>query len=248
MSYHIAIPSHARAGRDGLNKKALRAVANGGVAPDRVRVFVAPDELDTYRRLTDPGLCAEVVPGALGLAAQRRAIASYYGPDARVVNIDDDVSAVVQRLNQRKLAPVADLHSEIINAFAAADAVGARLWGVYPVPNAGWMKPRVATGLLFCWGSMFGHVIDPDIRVHLDQKEDYERTLRYWKLDGVVARVEWLSVRTRMYAPGGMQADDQPDRAEANEAAVAWLLATWPDHVRVAKRRGKCGTEVRLVA
>lgn len=101
MTYHIAIPSHARAGRDGLNKKALRAVADGGVHPDRVRVFVAPDELDTYRRLTDPGLCAEVVPGALGLAAQRTAIAVYYGDGTQVVQIDDDVSRVVRRVNQR---------------------------------------------------------------------------------------------------------------------------------------------------
>ena len=248
MTYHIAIPSHARAGRDGLNKKALRAVADGGVHPDRVRVFVAPDELDTYRRLTDPGLCAEVVPGALGLAAQRTSIAAYYGDGTQVVQIDDDVSRVVRRVNQRKLDTLPDLHTEIIDAFTSAAALGARLWGVYPVPNAGWMKPRVAAGLLFCWGSMFGHVVDTTLPHHLDQKEDYERTLRYWSVDGVVARVEWLSVRTRMYGPGGMQADDQPDRAEANERAVAWLMATWPDHVRRAKRRGQCGTEVRLVA
>lgn len=246
--YHIAIPSHARPGRDGLNKKALRAVANGGVHPDRVRVFVAPDQLDTYRRLTDPGLCAEVLPGALGLAAQRAAIDRFYGDGARVVQIDDDVSAVVRRVNQRKLDPLPDLHIEIVDAFAAAAALGARLWGVYPVPNAGWMKPRVNAGLLFCWGSMFGHVVDTSIVLELDQKEDYERTLRYWQADGVVARVEWLSVRTRMYAPGGMQADDQPDRNLANEEAVAWLVRSFPGHVRRVARRGKCGTEVRLRA
>lgn len=248
MTYHVAIPSHARAGRDGLNKKALRAVADGGIHPDRVRVFVAPDELDTYRRLTDMGLCTEVIPGALGLAANRRAIEHYYGDGAQVVHLDDDVSKVVRRVNQRQLAPVDDLHTEIVDAFTAAAAFGARLWGVYPVPNAGWMKRRVAAGLLFCWGSMFGQVVDCTLSGVLDQKEDYERTLRYWQADGMVARVEWLSVRTRMYGPGGMQAADQPDRHELNERAVAWLMATWPDHVRVAKRQGRCGTEIRLVA
>lgn len=246
MTYHIAIPSHARAGQ--VNGWALRALADGGVPRDRVQVFVSADELDTYRRHVDPGLAAAVVPGRVGLAAQRAAIADHYGDGAHVVQLDDDVRAVVRRRNQRKLDPLPDLHSEIVDAFVAAAALGARLWGVYPVPNAGWMKPRVAAGLLFCWGSMFGHVVDTSMPHHLDQKEDYERTLRYWDADGVVARVEWLSVRTRMYGPGGMQADDQPDRAEANERAVAWLMATWPDHVRRARRVGRCGTEVRLVA
>ena len=246
--YQVAIPSHARAGKNGLNKRALRALADAGINPHRVRVFVAADELDTYRRLTDPGLCAEVVEGRPGLNAQRMAIDQFYGDGASVVQVDDDVSKVVQRQNERKLVPVADLHGEIVNAFHAAHAIGARLWGVYPVPNAGWMKHRVAAGLLFCWGSLFGHVVDTSMLIHCSQKEDYERTLRYWAADGTVARVEWLSVRTRMYAPGGMQAPDQPDRSEANEASVAWLMANFPGHVRVAKRVGKCGTEIRLVA
>lgn len=246
MTYHVAIPSHARADR--INRMALRALADAGIDHDIVRVFVAPDELDTYRAAVDPGLCAEVLPGALGVAANRAAIAAYYGDGARVVQLDCDVRAVVRRTNDRRLAPVVDLHAELVDIFYATEAAGARLWGVYPVANAGWMKTRVNTGLLFCWGSMFGHVVDQSLNSQLDQKDDYERTLRYYTADGVVARVEWLSVRTTMYSPGGMQAPDRPDRAELNTAAVAQLRQWWPQHVRLAHRTGPGGmAEIRLV-
>lgn len=242
----VAVPSHARAGQ--INDKALSALAEGGVPSEIVRVHVAAAELDTYRRYVDPGLCAEVVPGALGLAANRRAIGRHYGDGARVVQIDCDVRQVVARANDHLLVPVPDLLGTFVDCFAGAALAGARLWGVYPVPNALWMKPRIRTGLSFCWGSLFGHVVDDDLSPTLDQKEDYERTLLYWQADGTVARFEYLSVRTTMYAPGGMQAEDQPDRAAANEAAVDELLARWPDRVFVKPKRGQVGREIRLKA
>lgn len=242
----VAIPSHARAGQ--INDKALKALADGGVPAEIIRVHVAPSEVDTYRRYVDPGLAAEVVPGALGLAANRRAIGRHYGDGARVVQLDCDVRQVVARANERTLVPVPDLLGAFVDAFAAASIAGARLWGVYPVPNALWMKARVTTGLAFCWGSLFGHVVDDTLSPTLDQKEDYERTLLYWQADGTVARCDWLSVRTTMYGPGGMQAAGQPDRAAANEAAVDELLARWPERVFVKPKLGPVGREIRLKA
>lgn len=238
-----AIPSHARADR--VNRWGLRALAEAGVPAERVRLFVTPSQVADYRGQVDPGLCAEVLPGAYGLCAQHAAIDAHYGPGARVVQMDDDVRQVVRRANTRQLVQ-ADLPAEAADAWALCDQLGARLWGVYPTMNAGWMKPRVRSGLVFVCGGLFGHVVDPACTVELGQKEDYERTLRYWQADGTVLRVEWLGLRTSMYQPGGLQADDQPDRAEANAQAVAWLQARWPAQVRLAARRGKAGAEVRL--
>lgn len=244
--WQVAVPSHARA--DKVNRQALTALANAGVDPERVRVFVAPDELDTYRAAVDPGLACEVLPGALTLRAQRSAIEAWHGDGARLVQMDDDVRAVVGLGADGKLTTEVDLSAAADDAFEQLAATGSRLWGVYPVPNAGWMKERVRWGLVFCWGSLFGQVVDLSLPLVLSQKEDYERSLRYWEAHGPCARLEWLSVRTTMYAPGGMQAEDQAPRDEANEAAVDYLLEEWPAYVRVNKRRRSAvGREVLLL-
>jgi len=65
--------------------------------------------------------------------------------------------------------------------------------------------------------------------------------------DGVVVRIEDVVAKSRMFGPGGLQADDQPDRARLNQSEVLRLLQWWPQHVRVAKRRSKVGLEIRLV-
>lgn len=245
MSVHYAIPSHARAEK--ISGWSLRALADAGVPAADVHVFVNEPEHDDYARHMDPGLYGSLELGALGLGAQRRAIDAHYGDGARVVQLDDDLNAVMRRANERQLEKVPDLPAEVADAFALCADIGARLWGVYPTLNAGWMKPRVRSGLVFVCGGLFGHVVDQACSVTLDQKEDYERTLRYWSADGVVLRVEWLGMRTSMYRPGGMQAEGQPDRGELNEAAVGYLLGTWPGVVRKATRVGKAGTELRLL-
>lgn len=239
-----AIPSHARADR--INRWSLRALADAGVPAADVDVFVAPDELPEYSKAMDRSLYGRLLTGALGLQRQHRAIECFYGDGARVVQLDDDLGGIVRRANERKLEPCTDLPAEAADAFALCADIGARLWGVYPTANAGWMKPRVRTGLVFVCGGLFGRVIDTSLSVELGQKEDYERTLRYWSADGVVARVEWLGMRTAMYRPGGLQAADQPDRGELNEQAVRYLLHRWPQQVRKAARVGKAGTELRL--
>lgn len=248
-SYEVAVPSRGRPAR--IATCTLAALRDGGVPPERVRVFVAPDEVETYRAQLDGlGLCRGVVAGGDDLRAQRVAISEFYGDGARVVQIDDDMRAVVRRVNERRLAKVeGDLAIEFEQAFDLAAAAGCRLWGVYPTANAGWMKPRTRQGLSFICGGLFGHVVDTGMPHVLSQKEDFERTLRYWQADGAVLRVEWLSFRSTMYAPGGMQAPGQPDRREANEAAVTWLLQQWPAVVRVSPRTNKnIGRELRLHA
>lgn len=243
----VAVPSHGRAATVG--DKTLRLLADRGVPREQVRLYVTPDQLGWYQTEVDPGLCAEVLPGAYGLAAQRRHLALAYPEGTRLVQLDDDVTDVRERLNAKEHAPVADLADLFGEAFAAAATAGARLWGIYPVLNPMFMKARVRTGLAFCIGHLWGVVNthDPDLAVQLANKEDYERTLRFFTADGTVVRLEHVAAKTRMFGAGGLQAVDQPERGALNEAEVDQLLAWWPQHVRVAKRTSKVGRELRLV-
>lgn len=243
-----AIPSHARADR--VNALTLRLLAERGVPATSVRLFVTPALVGDYRAAVDPGLVAEVVPGWHGVGAQHNGIASWYPEGTRLVHLDDDLTDVRARVNEKQTEPVADLGAMATDAFVTAGYVGAGLWGVYSILNPMFMKAAPRAGLWFCGGGLFGTVNTHAgwARVTLDQKDDYERTLRWWAHDGVVLRMDNIAFKTRMYGAGGMQAVDQPDRQAANEAAVQWLQAMWPGQVRRAKRVGKAGAEIRLVA
>lgn len=244
----VAVVSHARP--DVVGAKTLRLLADRGVPPKLVRLYVTPDQLADYQAAVDPGLVAEILPGAPGLAAQRRHVAMAYPEGTHLVQLDDDVTDLRRKVDDKVAEPVADALTEFRRGFAACTEHGARLWGVYPVLNPMFMKARVRAGLVFCIGHLWGVVNshDPDRQVQLANKEDYERTLRWHHADGVVVRLDDVAAQTRMFGAGGLQADDQPERRNLNRREVQQLLAWWPQHVRVAKRRSKVGLEIRLVA
>ncbi len=243
----VAVVSHGRA--DAVGQKTLRLLADRGVPPEVVRLYVTPNQLDAYLSAVDPGLVAEVLPGARGLAAQRRHVTLAYPEGTHLVQLDDDVTDLRRKVDDKEAEPVADAMAEFERGFAACTSHGARLWGVYPVLNPMFMKARIRSGLVFCIGHLWGviNTHDPERQVQLANKEDYERTLRYYQADGVVVRLDDVAARTRMFGAGGLQAEDQPDRSRLNRTEVMQLLAWWPQYVRVAKRRSKVGLEIRLV-
>lgn len=245
-TFQVAVVSHGRS--EQVNGATLRLLAERGVPAENVRLFVTPDQIDEYRRHVDPGL-ATVEAGGYGLAAQRRHANLAHPEGARLVHMDDDVVDVRRRIDDKTVEPIGDLSAFFNIAFDLAVAEDARLWGLYPVLNPKFMKDRVRTGLAYLLGQTWGVINshDPELQVEHDQKEDYERTLRFWEADGNVVRIEWAAAKSRMYAKGGMQAEDQPDRTAINEAAVDWLIARWPDRVKVKPKLGRVGREVRLV-
>jgi hypothetical protein len=83
-----------------------------------------------------------------------------------------------------------------------------RLWGIYPVLNPLFMKKRVKLGLNYIVGAFWGviNTHEPGMEVSLDDKEDFERTLKFYMADGNVVRLEAYSLKTSYYStPGGMQ-------------------------------------------
>lgn len=243
----IAIPSHGRATT--INERTLRVLYEKHVPPEAVRVFVAADQYDEYNRAIDHSLITELRVGAAGVAGNRNAIAKFYPEGIHVVQCDDDLRDVVEKIDDKTLEPIDNLWKFFTQAEQALRLSKARLWGIYPVANPMFMKHDVTTDLRFCIGQMFGTMNTRAdwARVECNQKDDYERTLRFWEQDGAVVRFNYVGVKSPLFGPGGMQSDDQPDRQAANRTAVRYLLERWPAHVRMAKRRSKVGLEVRLV-
>jgi hypothetical protein len=235
-NYAVAVPSHRRA--DILAERTLRMLADGGVPSRCITVYLGTEgEAGDYKVALPPELYGHLaITGARGIGPQRNAIMRNYPKGTRLVMVDDDVR-MVKVLSQGKLTRLADVDGFIREAFRRSFKAGAVLWGVYPLPNAGFMSHRLRLGLAFIIGTLFGTIVRelPCELVTVPVKEDYERSIKYFLNDGKVARFEDVTLGTT-YAktPGGVEGIRTVELAEES---VAQLRRRYPELVHVNTRR-----------
>lgn len=254
----LCIPSARRA--ETLAAKTAPMVEAGGVPLDRVRVFV-PDEadllayqaalptrwwstLEVLAHEPEHAGTEDVGVRPHGLGAARNAIVSSFAPGDRIVQVDDDLRGVLRRVSEKRAEPVA-LAEAIEECWSVLPAEGA-LWGIYPVRNPYFMKDRVRHDLTYICGGLFGQVVSGEEweRVRLDDKEDFERSLRTYEALGTVTRVEYLAIDTQGYAgDGGMQASRTRERVDV---AARWLAEQYPDLCSLNLKKKSGWAEVRL--
>jgi len=242
VDYVVAIPSYRRA--DVLAVSTLPMLLERGVPIDRIYVFVGTDqEIVDYHSGLPVG--TQVVKGAPGMAGNRNAIARYFPDGAAVCQFDDDITDVRRLVDAKTTAPVMDLDGFIQTAFEATADAGLSMWGVYPTLNPFWMSQRVTFGLRFLVGCMWGVFNRQAEQLVLDEKEDYERTLRRWSADGGVVRFDYVAPKNRTYkTPGGCQASH--DRIARSADSAAYLMAQYPGLVALNPRRKGAHTEILL--
>ena len=212
MDYQIAIPSYKRP--EGLIKGTLGTLIRFGAPMDRVHVFVADEEeLASYQAALDAaGITVNLVVGVRGLCPQRRLIDAHFEKGTPLICIDDDLYDISQKVENKFKPMELSFDDMVAMGFRLAEENDVKLWGLYPVQNGMFMKDWAVIGLRFIYGVFCGtyagyQCIDDDSDPLDGTAEDWERTLRSYTKYGKVLRIEWLSVKSRMYAAGGIQAD-----------------------------------------
>ena len=110
--------------------------------------------------------------------------------------------------------------------------------------NALFMKEASTTGLVFVIGCCFGIVTPGPNVLHctLDDKDDFQRSLSFYLLDGGALRFNHVAPVTKYgTAPGGNQVTGTPERAA--QAARAFVEA-YPDLAKLRKKPR--GDDIRL--
>jgi cellulose synthase/poly-beta-1,6-N-acetylglucosamine synthase-like glycosyltransferase len=241
FQYEIAVPSYKR--HETLRDKTLTILKAYNIPSDKITIFVADkDQESIYKETLVPGSYGKIVVGVKGMGAIRNFITEYYPIGTCIVNIDDDIKGFLEYddTKPRKEKPLRSLISVIKQGFYECEKVGARLWGVYPVANGYFMKPKVSKELRYIIGSFWG-CINPgikEVKITLDDKEDYQRSILYYKRWNAV-------VRLNMYAPvsayykeeGGMQEDRTKERVEKS---ARWIVKEYPEFavLNAAKKSG----------
>lgn len=245
--YEIAIPSYKRP--ETLRDKTLTILKAYRIPAAKITVFVADKEQEKmYRETLKPGTYGKIVVGIVGMGAIRNFISGYYPIGTPIVNIDDDIKGFLEydADKPRKEKPLKSLLAVIKRGFSECEKAEARLWGVYPVANGFFMKPKVSTDLKYVIGSFWG-CINPgvkEIKITLDDKEDYQRSILYYEADGAIVRLNMVAPISSYYKePGGMQEERTKQRVEKS---ARWLVKEFPEFAVLNPSKKSGYMEVRL--
>lgn len=242
-----AIPSRARA--ETLAAKTLPLLRRLALPDGSIRVFVAEPEIPDYRAALPHTI--KIERGAVGMCAQRNAIHEFYGEGARFITIDDDMRDLIVRLSETRSGRIEpeEWHAVVHEAFRILDRTGGRLWGLYPVPNPYFMKPRVRTDLSYIGGGLWGCINrlgDGALRSELEYRDDWERSVKCYLADGVVVRFDYVSWLTEGYhGAGGMQTGGDRTK-EASLRDCRELARRFPRYVTLNLTKKSGWPEVRL--
>lgn len=228
MTYVVAIPSFQRAAL--LQEKTLTTLHLGKIPSQNIYIFTASkEEAKIYKETIPSSLYGQIVVGKLGITPQRRFISQFFPPNQNIVSIDDDVAGIYQLIGSA-LHPLKDLDVFFNRAFDECRKEKLYMWGVYPVFNPFFMKPKTSYDLKFIIGALYGYINRPaakDIVPTLCEKEDYELSILYYLKDGGVVRYNNIGIKTRFHNPnGGLGA--QANRFEVNKSAALELARRYP--------------------
>jgi hypothetical protein len=110
------------------------------------------------------------------------------------------------------------------------------------------MKPTVSTDLKFCVGPFWG-CVNPGKEVRIDigqgEKEDYQRTIQFFKADGAVVRLNFVAPKTAVYkTPGGLQFGN---RLKREHQTIKRMMKKYPGWIKLNPTRKSKMPEIRLV-
>jgi hypothetical protein len=121
-------------------------------------------------------------------------------------------------------------------------------FGIYPSSNKFFMSKTIDVGLTYIVANLFGFKANRDKRLlcSLRSKTDYERSVKYYKHLGNIARFNFVSCLTNNYTnKGGMQ--EIADRAAIEREASLMLCKLYPEVYSINASRKSKYTEVKMV-
>ena len=216
-----------------IKNKTLLTLARFNIPAESIFVFAGADsdaDFARYAALEADGSVSIVVRAPVGLANARNMVLDCFPPGEELIFMDDDVSGFVA-------VSEIDLATECRAAFDLCKREGCSLWGAYPVPCRLWMADHALKGALFIQGCFFG-LVNPgaEYRHDLVFKEDWARTLFFWKKEGAVIRFEnFAPVQKFRGNLGGLTSTRT---VEAETLAATSLLLQYGDVITTRVRRG----------
>lgn len=258
-NYIIAIPTYKRSkiiGENTLKVLKNRKIDKNKI----YLFVANKEEEKDYLKDIDNSLYGNIIIGKKGLKNQRNFITDFFPENKYIVEMDDDIKEIYELIpgegdkrldiqKSQKLKKLDNLNKFFEESFTRlltnnTDLIMNKknnilqqnniphIWGIYPVDNPYFLSNKITNNLQFLVGPMWGKINrhDKNLKLNLDEKEDFERTLRHYKKDGFVLRYWNVTISTSYYkTPGGMQAENK-DRYKEAEISANYLVEMFPEY------------------
>jgi hypothetical protein len=242
--YIVAIPSYKRAST--LKNKTLSLLEKYNIPKEKINIFVADGEEAVEYGKVLPEYRDNIIIGQPTLKGARHFIRDYFEESQWILNMDDDIEKIDVRENEYYTKELEDLDGFILKGVETARKLKINLWGVYPLINAGFMYAKLSTDLRYIVGAFWGLVNTHNKNTYttMEDKEDYERTIKFYIKDGKVLRFNHVGIKTAYYTEaGGMQVTRTKERVR--ESGME-LIQRYPMFCEYNKARDR-HFEIRLV-
>lgn len=248
--YVVCIPSYKRS--QICNEKTLKTLKKMNIPSSKIYVYLANKEEEVdYEKILDKKLYNKLVVGIKGLVPQRQFIIEQWPEGKHIVFFDDDVASI--DLSMSKIFKGKTLDFFFKYAFKECKKMKSFIWGVYPVFNPFFRKQRdeMSTCLNYIVGAFYGIINRPNLKsIQLTltkengQKEDVERTIKYFIEDGIVLRFNKIGFETKYYGKSGGLGTFE-DRLKPMLEASKLLKKTYPEYGEISTKKNGM-TEFRL--
>lgn len=241
--------------------KTLSLLSRQGIPARRVTLFVSDKgEKENYATVLNgsPWEGVDIVVGVRGIRAQRNFIVKHFEPNAYIVSLDDDLHDIIWKSRPGNSAdtvqslPAGGLQALIFDAHSRMKKYGAWICGLCVSDNPMSMqidglstRNGEVNGFLYFFINRHDEELLPTVA---DATEDAERSLRYFRKDGVVLRYRQYAGKTLVFKNrGGLQSlfgewDEHTDalkqkRKAAEREAAATLFGMFPGLVGSPKQK-----------
>tara|TARA_R110000823_G_scaffold311579_1_gene437332 strand:+ start:650 stop:1435 length:786 start_codon:yes stop_codon:yes gene_type:complete len=164
-----------------------------------------------------------IVTNVLDLGERLNYILNEYYPEGtEVVLIEDDIRGI----RQGKESVANDFFEK---AFEICKKENRSIWGISPTNSTMFQSEGYSTNFKFIIGTLYGIIVrhQEDLNVSITYKQDFERTILYYKKDGGLIRFNDVYCRTTYRVKGGL-GSDKDERLPKELAACQEMIAKYP--------------------
>jgi hypothetical protein len=215
-SIEFAIPSYNRPQL--LRSSTLKLLVNIFKIPEKqITVFLEDEEqlLQYKLELQDFNDIKFELKKTNGIGELRSYIRKFYPVGTNVVMFDDDTHSVLEMKNEgdnndKKDNKLTTMNEEsfknwINEAFDKLNLSPGKNFGIVLFDNPYYMTRTVSKNLRYVCGNIVGFIVqenEPEVKIA--HGEDFEFSIKLFKRDKELLRYNYITVRTKHYAPGGI--------------------------------------------
>jgi hypothetical protein len=233
--FKVAIPSYNRS--DVIMDKTLATLRRGGVALSDVYIFVVDDEKESYQTAC-PGY--QIIVGLKGLVHQRAFIQGFFSEHDTIVMMDDDIEEIFRPIDCKTKQQISDLPGLFHLMNLRMKSEGVSICGIYPCNNLKFAlgNPEITTDFRYLVGAFYliRNLKLPEVQLESSDEshEDKIRTIKYYQKEEKCLRYNWVLIKTKYFAKGGL---DSPDRLKQHAIDAEALCLRFPLYLRLQKTR-----------